>query len=143
MAKDALSWFGEEPVCKNARMNDEVEVTVAVVDGIRTVRVAGEFDTDEADILAHALALPPDGSPAGTVVDLAGVAFADSSFLHTLFTARQHHERAAVPLVLAGLTPFLQRMLELTDLTRAFTIAPTPPAAADLIRTRVPLPRRR
>ncbi|MFC8176903.1 STAS domain-containing protein [Streptomyces sp. NPDC057325] len=124
-------------------MNDDVEVTVAMVDGIRTVHVAGEFDTDEADALAHALALLPDGSPAGTVVDLSGVTFADSSFLHVLFTAQQHHARAAVPLALAGLTPFLQRMLELTDLTRAFTIAPTASTATDLIRARIPQPRRR
>ncbi|MFJ5933941.1 STAS domain-containing protein [Streptomyces sp. NPDC093071] len=118
-------------------------MTVAIADGIRTVRVAGEFDTDEADVLAHALALLPGGSPLGTVVDLSGVAFADSSFLHTLFTAQQRHARAAVPLVLAGLTPFLQRMLELTDLTRAFTIAPDLPAATHLVRARIPLPRRR
>ncbi|MEK9520561.1 STAS domain-containing protein [Streptomyces venezuelae] len=124
-------------------MSDEVEVTVAVADGIRIVRAVGEFDTDEADALAHALALPAGDSPAGTVVDLAGVEFADSSFLHTLFTAQQHHEQAAVPLVLAGLSPFLRRMLELTDLTRAFTIAPTLPAATDLIHPRIRLPRQR
>ncbi|MET9931285.1 MULTISPECIES: STAS domain-containing protein [unclassified Streptomyces] len=124
-------------------MNDEVEVTVAIADGIRTVRVVGEFDTDEADMLAQSLALASGGSSIGTVVDLAEVTFADSSFLHTLFTAQQRHEQADVPLVLAGLTPFLQRMLELTDLTRAFTIAPTPSAATDLIRTHIPLPRQR
>lgn len=131
------------PVCEDARMNDEVEVTVATADGIRTVRVAGEFDTDEADVLARVLALPSDSSLAGTVVDLAGVDFADSSFLHTLFTARQRHEQAVVPLVLAGLTPFLERMLELTGLTRAFTIVPTVSAGTDLIRARIPLPRQR
>ncbi|MFF0277743.1 STAS domain-containing protein [Streptomyces sp. NPDC004330] len=124
-------------------MNDEVQVTVAVADGIRIVRAVGEFDADEADALARALTLPAGDAPAGTVVDLAGVDFADSSFLHTLFTAQQHHEQAAVPLVLAGLTPFLQRMLELTDLTRAFTIASTLPAATDLIRKPVRLPRQR
>ncbi|MGW0032784.1 STAS domain-containing protein [Streptomyces sp. NPDC003314] len=119
-------------------MNDEVEVTVATVDGIRTVRVAGEFDTDEADVLARGLALPSRGSLAGTVVDLAGVDFADSSFLHTLFTAQQRHEQAAIPLVLVGLTPFLRRMLELTDLTRAFAISPTLAAGTDLIRAHPP-----
>ncbi|GAA3310206.1 STAS domain-containing protein [Streptomyces cinereospinus] len=115
-------------------MNDEAEITVSMVDSVRIVRVGGELDPGEADTLIQGLAVPPDGSPLATVVDLSGVTFADSSFLHMLLTARQDHDRAGLPLVLADVSPFVQRLLDLTDTARAFTIAPGLPAAVELAR---------
>ncbi|WP_432080743.1 STAS domain-containing protein [Streptomyces sp. WAC 04229] len=117
-------------------MSVEAEVTVTVVDDVRVVQVVGEFDPEEAELLAQSLALPSAGGASGTVVDLAKVTFADSSFLHTLLAARSEHENAGVPLVLAEVTPSVRRLLDLTDVTRAFTVLPTVPAATDLVRAR-------
>ncbi|MEU8137567.1 STAS domain-containing protein [Streptodolium elevatio] len=110
------------------------DVTVTVLDDLRIVRVAGEFDADETDALTERLALPPEGS-GGTIVDLADVTFADSSLLHTLLTAQADHVRAGIPLVLVRLSPFVERLLDLTDTARAFRVAGGVPEAADLIRT--------
>ncbi len=119
-------------------MSVEAEVSVAVVDDVRIVRVAGEYDAEGADTLAQALALPAACRAAGTVVDLAAVTFADSSFLHTLLAARLDHDRAGVPLVLAAMTPSVRRLLDVTDVARAFTVTPAVPVAADLVRAGTP-----
>ncbi|WP_436776330.1 STAS domain-containing protein, partial [Yinghuangia sp. YIM S09857] len=114
----------------------QIDVTTTVLDDrqeVRIVRVVGEFDTDETEALAGHLALPPQDA-AATVVDLAAVDFADSSLLHALLTARHDHLRAGGSLVLAALSPFVVRLLDLTDTTRAFTVTGTVAEAVDLIR---------
>ncbi|MFQ6143131.1 STAS domain-containing protein [Streptomyces seoulensis] len=115
-------------------MNDEPEISETVLDGVRIVRVTGEFDSDGADDAARCFAVPAEGPAPATVVDLAEVSFADSSLLHTLLTARQRHEEAGVPFVLAAVSPLVRRLLELTDTARAFTQAPDLAAALKLTR---------
>ncbi|MFD5283091.1 STAS domain-containing protein [Streptomyces rubrogriseus] len=117
-------------------MSVEAEVTVTVVDDVRIVRVVGEFDAEGAEALAHALALPAESGTSGTVVDLAEVTFADSSFLHTLLAARSRHQKSGIPLVLAEVTPLLQRLLDLTDVARAFTVTQTVPTATETVHAR-------
>ncbi|MBV2354120.1 STAS domain-containing protein [Streptomyces sp. J2-1] len=116
-------------------MSDEAEVTVTVVDGVRIVRVSGDFDPDEATLLSGGLVPAPDDSVSGTVVDLARVRFADSSFLHALLTAQGEHDRDGRPLVLAHVPPLVLRLLDLTDIARVFTLADHVPAAAELVRS--------
>ncbi|MYS76511.1 STAS domain-containing protein, partial [Streptomyces sp. SID5926] len=89
-----------------------------------------------AEALAHALALPAESSTSGTVVDLAEVTFADSSFLHTLLAARSRHQKSGIPLVLAEVTPLLQHLLDLTDVARAFTVTQTVPTATETVHAR-------
>ncbi|MCK8677768.1 MULTISPECIES: STAS domain-containing protein [Streptomyces] len=115
-------------------MSDEPEVTTTLVEDVRVVRVSGEFDPDEAATLTEALAVPSGGAALGLVVDLAHVAFADSSFLHALIDARLRHRDARVPLVLAAPGPLVVRLLELTDTARVFTITPTVEAAVEAVR---------
>ncbi|MFJ9742948.1 STAS domain-containing protein [Streptomyces sp. NPDC101166] len=121
-------------------MDDEAEITVDMIDQVRIIRVSGEFDADEADTVARSLAVPrerpaPSGRRAvATVVDLSKVTFADSSLLHSLLTAQQHHERAGLPFVLAEVSPLVLRLLELTDTARAFTLAASLADAVELVR---------
>ncbi|MEV5698128.1 STAS domain-containing protein [Streptomyces anthocyanicus] len=117
-------------------MSDEAEVTVTVVDDVRIVRVAGDYDAEGAETLAHALALPAETGTSGTVVDLAKVTFADSSFLHTLLAAQYRHQTSGIPLVLAEVPPLLRRLLDLTDVARAFTVAQTVPTATETVHAR-------
>lgn len=120
--------------CENALVNDEAEISETVLDGVRIVRVTGEFDSDGADGAARCFAVPASGSARATVVDLAEVTFADSSLLHTLLTARLRHEEAGVPFVLAAVSPPVLRLLELTDTARVFTRAADLAAALKLTR---------
>ncbi|MEV1050299.1 STAS domain-containing protein [Streptomyces sp. NPDC049887] len=115
-------------------MSEDLEVTATSVDGVRVVRAGGEFDADEAGRLAQALVAPFDGTALGVVVDLSRVTFADSSFLHTLIEAHRGHVAAGLPFVLAQPHPTVQRLLDLTDTARFFTVAPTTTAAVDGIR---------
>ncbi|EGX56434.1 anti-sigma factor antagonist [Streptomyces zinciresistens K42] len=115
-------------------MNDEAEITEIMVDGVRVVRIAGEFDADEADTVTAALSAARDGAARATVVDLSQLAFADSSLLHALLTAQRQHERAGLAFVLAGVPPLVRRLLDLTDTARVFTTAPRLTAAMALVR---------
>ncbi|MEV7795771.1 STAS domain-containing protein [Streptomyces sp. NPDC087512] len=124
-------------------MDKVPEVQTSESDGIRTVTVGGEFDPDTIGSLSGTLLPVPEGC-AGTVLDLADVLFADSAFLHLLLRARQEHASVGVPLVLARPSTAVSRLLDVTDTARAFTLAPSVPAAAADIRTtgsRGPAPR--
>ncbi|CAM5628502.1 Anti-anti-sigma factor OS=Streptomyces parvulus OX=146923 GN=Spa2297_02615 PE=4 SV=1 [Streptomyces parvulus] len=126
----------ESATCKNPAMGVEAEVTVTTVDEVRIVQAVGEFDPDGDESLAEGLVPRAGGGPRGTVLDVAKVTFADSSFLHTLLAAKAEHERAGVPLVLAQVPPVVQRLLALTDVTGAFDLTSDVPAAVALVRAR-------
>ncbi|WP_189530648.1 STAS domain-containing protein [Streptomyces roseolilacinus] len=115
-------------------MSDEPEVLTAVTAGVRIVRVSGEFDFDTAEELARALAPLPHDAPAGTVLDLSQVTFADSSFLHALLRAESQHRAAGVPLFLSQPNPSVLRLLEVTDTVRSFTLVDSVTAAASAAR---------
>ncbi|MFI6346100.1 STAS domain-containing protein [Streptomyces sp. NPDC050560] len=117
-------------------MMTEPHVHVSVQDGVRIVRLSGEFDADAAELLERNVGAPEPGSVLGVVVDLSDVSFADSSFLHVLLGARRLHDALGVPFVLTAPSDAPQRLLEMTDTARAFTIAPGLDAASDLARAR-------
>ncbi|MGW8065752.1 STAS domain-containing protein [Streptomyces ziwulingensis] len=114
-------------------MSEDQEVRTTLVDGVRVVSAGGEFDLDTIDALAQTLTHVPEDS-AGTVLDLADVAFADSAFLHLLLRAGHHHRTVGTPLVLARPSTAVARLLDVTDTARAFTLAPSVPAATAEIR---------
>ncbi|WP_052714047.1 STAS domain-containing protein [Streptomyces katrae] len=94
------------------------QVTVkAEPDGVWRIVCAGEFDLDTTGKLEAAC----QGEAAGArllVIDVTGVAFADSSFLNVLIRLRNTR-----PVVLAGPLPHqLERLLEMTGARALFTI---------------------
>ncbi|HET6860361.1 MAG TPA: STAS domain-containing protein [Streptomyces sp.] len=98
-------------------------------DGARVIVCSGEFDLDSEAVLRQALETAKSEGATRTVVDLAGVSFADSSMLNTLI--RTHHRQH---LVLAGpLTPQVTRLLEITGVDAVLNIAAD---TADAIATR-------
>lgn len=87
--------------------------------GSVTVRATGEIDVATApQVEGRLLALIDAGSP--VVLDLHGVTFIDSSGLRTLVTARQRAEEKAVSFSLAGRSPAVDRLLQVTGLDVVF-----------------------
>jgi anti-sigma B factor antagonist len=93
--------------------------------GERTLLVSGEIDLATAPqfrLELEALGLEAH-SPA--VVDLAGVTFLDSSGISALLAARQELAGTDVTLVLAGPSPQVRRVLEMTGVDGLFEIRDT------------------
>jgi anti-anti-sigma factor len=67
------------------------------------------------------------------VLDLAEVTFVDSSMLKELLRAANDLDRYETRLVLAGVPPAVQRLLDLTRTTELFTMAPDCSAALALV----------
>lgn len=84
--------------------------------------VTGEIDLATAEQLAaHLDPLPGDGPEVR--VDLAGVSFLDSSGLRVLIEAHQRGERAGRAVVFTGVTPLVQRILELAGVADYLVLA--------------------
>ncbi|MEU9099957.1 STAS domain-containing protein [Streptomyces sp. NPDC048361] len=94
--------------------------------GAAILRLAGEFDVDTVGPVRRALEKAAgDDAVRRTVVDVAGVTFADTSLLNVLLDARKDHH-----LVLAG--PVQREvgiLLALTGTSGLFTLAPSVAAA--------------
>ena len=89
--------------------------------GIATVRLRGEHDIANVAELERALASTSDAT--GTVVDMSGVRFVDSSVLGALVNAAGRDREAPFAIVLgAAGNPTVRRLLELTGLA---TVLPT------------------
>jgi anti-sigma B factor antagonist len=89
--------------------------------GISVVELSGELDI--AATSAVRTRVDEAAGSRGLVLDLAGVTFLDSSMLKELLRAGAELERYETPLVLAGITPAVSRLLALTRTTELFTLA--------------------
>jgi anti-sigma B factor antagonist len=101
-------------------------------EGISLVELSGELDiaaTSEVRACVDDAA-----GRRGLVLDLSGATFVDSSMLKELLRATAELSRYETPLVLAGITPAVRRVLELTRTTELFTIADDRAAALALLR---------
>jgi anti-sigma B factor antagonist len=99
---------------------------------ITVARVLGEFDlhsSAEVQSTVESLLLEGGGE---VFLDLAGVTFVDSSGLGTLVRLQKRANRAHVRMVLCGLGPQLNKLLDITFLREAFTILPEVPSALPL-----------
>ncbi|MFD0374416.1 STAS domain-containing protein [Streptomyces sp. NPDC127112] len=98
------------------------QVTVKTdVGGVRVVVCSGDFDLDTINVLVEACA-DEDSQAGPLVVDVAGVSFADSSFLNVLVRLRNTR-----PLALRGPLPHqLRRVMELTEVLDLFDIRDRP-----------------
>lgn len=87
--------------------------------GTTVVRATGEIDVATApQIEARLLALIDEGGPVS--LDLNDVTFIDSSGLRALVTARQKADENSVEFLLAGRSPAVDRLLEVTGLDAVF-----------------------
>lgn len=88
--------------------------------------VAGDLDFDTADeLVAHAERLLT--SEIRTIcLDLSGLEICDSSGLSSLIHVSQDARRLGVAFVIAGVTPQLRRILEVTGLDTVLGVARVP-----------------
>ncbi|MEV1047567.1 STAS domain-containing protein [Streptomyces sp. NPDC049916] len=99
-------------------------VRVRELPGVFLVRLTGDFDVDEVDLLLAAWDEADERALPATVVDLTGCTFGDSSFLHALLLTRARHRRAVRRLVLAGpLQPQILLLLAVSGTVEVFDIA--------------------
>jgi len=95
--------------------------------GVTLVSLAGELDLTNVDGLERRLetAVP---SADALIVDLNRVVFIDSAALHCFFRLGRARGRSRLALVVEPTAP-VARALEIVDLSRAVTVAPTLEAA--------------
>ncbi|WP_258177175.1 STAS domain-containing protein [Streptomyces solincola] len=92
------------------------DVHVREQSGVRVVALAGELDLDYEQEMSLALADALASATRGTVVDLSGVAFADSTLLNLLLQTTGRHRTAHRPLAICG--PFTPAVHNLFDITQ-------------------------
>ena len=80
----------------------------------RTVHLSGEYDLMRADELQAALTESAD--VAEVVADFSDVSFLDSAGIRALVNAHDWLAERSVVLVVAGASPFVRRVLEVTAL---------------------------
>jgi anti-anti-sigma factor len=97
--------------------------------GVVVLTLDGEFDLAAAPPLRDQLAAARAAGARGVVLDMAEVAFVDSSILRELLRAQSALQADGTPLVLAALRAPVSRLLELTRTTGLLTVAPTVEAA--------------
>ncbi|MEU5452931.1 STAS domain-containing protein [Streptomyces californicus] len=101
--------------------------------GTFVVVVSGEFDMEEQELLLAAWGEAERRNLPVTAVDLSGVTFGDSSFIHGLSQGWLRHRDSGRKLVLAGpLHPRLEMLLDLTGVLEHFdTVASLADALTD------------
>ena len=100
-------------------------------DGVALIALSGELDI-AATSSVRACVEAAAGRP-GVVLDLSGATFVDSSMLKELLRASAELDRYETRLVLAGISPAVRRVLELTRTTDLFTLADDRAAALALV----------
>jgi anti-sigma B factor antagonist len=100
-------------------------------EGIAVVELSGELDIAATSPLRACV--DEAAGRRGLVLDLSGATFLDSSMLKELLRANAELDRYETRLVLAGISPAVGRVLELTRTTGLFTIAEDRRAALALL----------
>jgi anti-sigma B factor antagonist len=100
-------------------------------EGVSLVELAGELDM--AATAAGRSCVDEAAGHRALVLDLSGATFVDSSMLKELLRAGAELDRFETRLVLAGISPAVRRVLELTRTTDLFTLADDRAAALALV----------
>ncbi|MFE3629403.1 STAS domain-containing protein [Streptomyces goshikiensis] len=98
--------------------------------GMRVLAVVGEADLDTEPALAQALndALHDPPVPRALTVDCSGLRFCGCAGLNQLLRIRRAAAEADVSFALAGLSPQVARLLDLTGTRALFDVVPAAPA---------------
>jgi anti-sigma B factor antagonist len=99
------------------------------VDGIAVLALSGELDLAAAPAIRERLADARTAGARGIVLDMTEVTFLDSSALRELLRADAALRADGALLVLAGVRPPVERLLELTRTSGMLAAAPTLGAA--------------
>ena len=97
-------------------------------DADAVLRLIGEIDMATVGELRAATTRSLESAPGRLVLDFAGVTFCDSQGLSTLISLNRDVTAAGSQLVLANVSDFMGRLLEITGLRAAFTVEDNSPA---------------
>ncbi len=95
------------------------------------VAAAGEIDLHRSAAFQEALLEPLNHRPRRMIVDMAGVSYMDSSGVASLVKLLSRVRRDKVDLRLAGLTPRVRSVFEITRLDTVFDLYPDVQEALD------------
>jgi anti-sigma B factor antagonist len=101
-------------------------VTVDDKGDAATVRVSGELDMDNADMLAAALDRAFAPGSRTVVLDLAGLAFLDSTGVRVLLNGLDRAERTGSTLVVHEPRPLVERVLRISGIADHLGLPPRP-----------------
>ena len=110
-------------------MGEQLTVVTNTAGECVIVTLAGELDVTNAAEAEEAVRFAWQDSPSCLVFDLSRLTFMDSTGVRVLVRARRRATEHRGVIVLAGLTPSVARILELTGLDQAFAVHPTLDAA--------------
>jgi anti-anti-sigma factor len=115
--------------------NQASVIAVGDKEGVPLVTVTGEVDIANSEELREALLAQLGASAGGTLVDLSGVSFIDSSGLRALVTARTHYNEISADLWLVVGDRHVLGVLEISGLDKVFRVFPTVNDAAEAHRS--------
>ncbi|MDW3216116.1 MAG: STAS domain-containing protein [Ilumatobacteraceae bacterium] len=98
-------------------MEESEELELNEVDGV--IEVVGEIDASTAGQLADAIA----EREGDVVIDVAGVAFIDSSGIRALIASQQAVEAQGATLTIRNPSPAVLRLFQLSSLEEFFNLA--------------------
>ena len=108
-------------------LDEQFEVAVEVGGPLPVVRVRGELDTATSPVLRRALTTLINENPGRrVVVDLAHMAFIDSTGLGVLVGALKRARNHGGDVLLASLTSMTTKVLDITGMCRVFEIVELP-----------------
>ncbi len=99
--------------------------SVELRDGVTVVTVSGDLDVSDALSLRETLGQAQGDDTRSVLLDLTEVGFIDSAGIGLLVAAQRRAAGAGGQFALAGLTPTVARVLELTRTDRMLTVLPT------------------
>ncbi|MER5646636.1 STAS domain-containing protein [Streptosporangium sp. NPDC002524] len=98
------------------------------------VALAGELDYTNTDHTHQRILLLLEGGHRHLVLDVGGLTFCDSTGIKIFLALRTLIADRGGLIVLSDLSPHLERIFEMTGLTRFFTLRPTRAEALELVR---------
>jgi anti-sigma B factor antagonist len=100
-----------------------LRVSVSSLGSAHEVRLHGELDMSTAALLRDELSRLASEGPTQITLDLAELAFIDSTGLSVLITALKHVRQQGGDIALRSPTPGTRKVLEITGLTEVFSIS--------------------
>jgi anti-anti-sigma factor len=110
-----------------------MKVTRDDVDGIPVLRLVGEFDSFETELVREAFEECVRQGRHSVVLDLDELSFANSTTIAYLITAQKRAQKEGGKVVIARPRDFIQKTLATLGLNQVFTITDTVEAAVEKI----------
>ncbi|MDF3299090.1 STAS domain-containing protein [Streptomyces tropicalis] len=102
--------------------------------GVTVLTVTGELDHHTAPRLTHALENTPFARDSGTVLDLSGLSYCDSTGITVLITAYHRAQATGSNLFLAGVSSDLMRVFRIVGLDQVLSFQPNVDSAVAALR---------